>query len=68
MGKIYLTPEIQGERPFRCFKCNKRLVLDVQGEQRLVLWCDRCKTKFTVETSESLPPALSIRAGTLINQ
>ena len=68
MGKIVLTPEIQGERPFRCFKCRKWLKLRVDSEQVLRLWCRRCKTRYTVETTAPLPDALALRSGIYVHQ
>ena len=68
MGKVVITKAMQGERPFRCYNCHKVLVLDVQGECRIVLRCSRCKVRITLETSVPIPDALAIRAGALINQ
>lgn len=68
MGKIKQTPEIEGERPFRCPMCYKQLLLDVKGECVLVLRCGRCKAKITLETAVPLPPALALRAGALLVQ
>lgn len=68
MGKLQMTPESQGDRPFRCPMCRKQLLLDVQGECRVVLCCHRCKTKITLETALPLPAALALRAGELLHQ
>lgn len=68
MGKIKFTEESQGERPFRCPMCRKLLLLDVQGEYRMLLQCVRCKTKITLETTATISAALAVRAGALLTQ
>jgi len=66
MGKVNITPEFEGERPFRCSFCNKQLLLDVKGECVIKLHCGRCKTLITLELSRPLPDALAVRAGVLV--
>lgn len=68
MGKVKMTPESQGERPFRCPMCRKQLLLDVQGEYQIQLICHRCKTRITLKTMQPLPDALALRAGALLTQ
>lgn len=66
MGKLNITPEMKGDRPFRCQFCNKQALLDVKGECVIKLRCPRCKTIITLETAHPLPDALAVRAGVLV--
>lgn len=67
MGKIIETKAFLGQRPFRCPRCNKVALVDVQGTCRLVLVCSRCKSRVTLETAEPLPAELALRTGEFIN-
>lgn len=67
MGKFVNTKEYEGQRPFRCPRCRKTALVDVQGTCRLVIVCSRCKSRLTLETTEPLPPELALRAGDFIN-
>jgi len=67
MGKFMQTKEYDGHRPFRCPRCHKIALVDVQGACRLIIVCTRCKSRLTLEVNEPLPPELAIRAGELIN-
>ena len=67
MGKIVQTKAMQGEKPIRCYNCHKVLLLDVQGECRVILRCTRCKTLITLEVPVPVPDALAIRGGALIH-
>lgn len=68
MGKYVLTKQFEGERPFRCPRCNKLVAVDVQGEFKLVVVCVRCRARLTLEVGEALPPALAMKSGILVNQ
>ena len=66
MGKLHITAEFEGDRPFRCQFCNKQLLLDVKGECVVELKCPRCKAVMTIELAQPLPDALAVRAGVLV--
>jgi phage FluMu protein Com len=65
MGEYFNTPSIEGERPFKCYVCNKLLIVDIDGEYSVRLQCSRCKTKITLETQKSLPDGLVVKHGIL---
>jgi len=66
MAKVKLTPAIQGEKEFRCYVCNKELLLDITGECRLKLQCPRCKTVIELVMTRPVPAALAVRNGELV--
>ena len=66
MAKVKLTPAIQGEKEFRCYVCNKELLLDVTGECRLNLTCPRCKTMIELTMSTPIPAQLAVKNGELV--
>ena len=68
MGRHSVTPEMEGERPFRCPNCRKLLLLDVRSECEIKLMCHRCKAELTVKLPAPLADALALRAGVLVNQ
>lgn len=68
MGKFTETKAYEGERPFRCPRCNKLAVADIQGEFKLVIVCSRCHAKLTLEVEQPLPAALAMKAGVCVNQ
>lgn len=68
MGKFTTTKAYEGERPFRCPRCNKLAVTDVQGEFKLVVVCARCHARLTLEVGDALPAALAMKSGVCVNQ
>lgn len=66
MAKIKLTPEVKGEKEFRCYICRKELLLDIVGVCRLKLQCPRCKTMIELTTNTPLPADLALRNGELV--
>ncbi len=66
MAKVKLTPAIQGEKEFRCYVCNKELLLDITGECRLKLQCPRCKTKVELVMTAPIPAPLAVKNGELV--
>lgn len=67
MGNILETPEIQGERPFKCYVCGKILCVSIDGEYVVKLNCPRCKTRVTLECRRPLPSSLVVKHGELVN-
>lgn len=68
MGKVTTTKQYEGERPFRCPRCNRLAAVDIQGEFKLIITCNRCHAKLTLEVSEPLPEALAVKSGAFIHQ
>jgi phage FluMu protein Com len=68
MGNFIKTQAYEGAKPFRCFKCNKQLLMDVTGVCTIKLSCPRCKTVFVMEVADQLPNELAVRAGILTKQ
>lgn len=66
MAKVNFTPEIKGEKEFRCYVCRKGLLLDIVGVCRLKLKCPRCKTLIELTMSEPIPAELQVRSGELV--
>jgi hypothetical protein len=68
-GKVnyFRTGEIEGEKPFRCYVCNKYLFVHVEGEYVVKLVCPRCKTKIVLECRNPLPNSLVVKHGELVN-
>ena len=63
MADYYETPQMEGEKPFKCYVCNKMLAVDIQGEYTIKLQCPRCKTRITLETKAPLPDTLVMKHG-----
>lgn len=54
---LFLTPQWQGEKPFRCHVCGRMLALDIQGSLlQVVLHCVRCKSLIIVRVPAELFP------------
>jgi len=53
----YRTPEMMGEKNFRCHNCGKMFIKDITGIYTMKLVCPRCKTEITVKTKERIPNA-----------
>lgn len=60
------TSSIDGEKPFKCYVCNKMLIVDIEGEYIVKLQCPRCKTKITLESKKALPDTLVVKHGELV--
>ena len=60
------TPAMEGERPFKCYVCNKMLLISIEGEYTIHMQCSRCKTKIALESRKPLPDALVVKHGELI--
>jgi len=65
MAEYFETEAIVGETPFKCYVCNKMLIVDIEGEYTVKLQCPRCKTKIRLETEKSLPDTLVVKHGEL---
>lgn len=65
MMDYFVTPEMEGERPFKCYVCDKMLIVDIGGEYTLKLHCSRCKTVIQIETKKPLPNVLVVKHGEL---
>ena len=63
---FFETPAIDGEKPFKCYVCNKMLIVDIEGEYTVKLQCPRCKTKITLESRKALPDTLVVKHGELV--
>lgn len=61
----FYTPEMEGERPFKCYVCGKILVVNLDGEYIIKLSCNRCKTKIVLETRKPVPVILAVKHGEL---
>ena len=66
MADYFETEAIVGETPFKCYICNKMLIVDIEGEYTVKLQCPRCKTKITLETKKALPDTLVVKHGELV--
>jgi len=66
MSQYRLTPEMEGERPFRCFRCHKQLVWHIEGACTLKFQCPRCKARITVEL-DVIPSALALKGGVCVH-
>lgn len=66
MGKIMTTKQFEGERPFRCPRCNKLVIADIVGEFKLSIVCVRCHAKLTLEVTEPLPATLLLKSGAYV--
>jgi hypothetical protein len=44
---------------FYCYNCGRFLVYELEGHYKIVLHCDHCKAKITLELREALTPAAS---------
>jgi hypothetical protein len=65
MGNHFMSPAMEGERPFKCYVCKKLLIVDIQGEYVIKLQCSRCKTKIILECMNPVPDILAIKHGEL---
>lgn len=66
MAEYFETEAIDGETPFKCYVCNKMLIVDIEGEYVVKLQCPRCKTKITLESKKVLPDTLVVKHGELV--
>lgn len=67
MADYFETEAIEGETPFKCYVCNKMLIVDIEGEYIVKLQCPRCKTKITLESKKALPDTLVVKHGELVH-
>jgi phage FluMu protein Com len=67
MADFFNTEAIEGETPFKCYVCNKMLIVDIEGEYTVKLQCPRCKTKITLESKKALPDTLVVKHGELVH-
>lgn len=65
MSEYFNTPEIEGEKPFRCYICNELLIASIEGEYVLDLKCRRCKAIIHIESKNPLPDTLVVKYGEL---
>jgi phage FluMu protein Com len=65
MADYFESEAILGETPFKCYVCNKMLVVSIEGEYIVDLKCPRCKTKIRLETEKALPDTLVVKHGEL---
>lgn len=65
MSEHFYTPEMEGEKPFRCYVCNELLIANIDGEYILDLKCRRCKTMIHIECKKPLPDSLVVKFGEL---
>lgn len=63
--KPYYTPAMEGEKPFRCYVCDKLLMVNIQGEYELQLKCNKCYTEIILKCREPLPNILVVKHGEL---
>lgn len=55
MSHYFRTPEMQSGGPFRCYNCNKKLAIKMQGNDYVIqLRCPRCKAFITVKMNEPI--------------
>jgi phage FluMu protein Com len=65
MADYFESESILGETPFKCYVCNKMLIVNIEGEYIVKLKCPRCKTKITLESEKALPDTLVVKHGEL---
>jgi len=67
MGSHFQTGEMEGEKPFRCYNCNKQLLVNINGSDYTIdLTCPRCKAKITMELRNPIPEELAVKQGSLV--
>ncbi len=68
MGNFFQSPAMDGERPFLCYNCGKKLISSLTGDDyRIDLYCPRCKAKISVRLPEPVPEELAVKLGSLLD-
>lgn len=66
MAKFNYTDEMKGIKPFRCYVCNKVLLVSIEGEYEVKLNCPRCKTRIVLICRYPVPAELAVKNGELV--
>ena len=56
MPEYFRNKEMMGEKPFKCYNCNKKLMTHIGGsDYDITLDCPRCKTEIKITCKEKIP-------------